>query len=95
MQNALSVLPKLDPLQLKFFTKRISANLDLPLTSIFSPEKLQFYEDEVGLSLQELKTLEEFTKYIYTIAAGSRSFDPAREVMDKIGLDESQSKVFE
>ena len=95
MHSALEILPKLDPAQLKFFTKRISLNLDLPLNSIFTPEKLQFYEDELGVTKEEIKVLEEFTKYVYSLAAGARSFDPARELMDKIGLDEERYKVFE
>ena len=95
MNPAVALLPKLDTLQLRFFAKKIAINIDQPLTAIFSDDKLRFYEDEIGLTANNLKTLEDFTKYIYSLAAGAKSFDPAREVMDQVGLDEERSKIFE
>ena len=95
MQNALALIPKFDPAQLKFFAKKISASIELPLASIFPPDKLKFYEEELGLTYSDLRVLEDFTKYIYTLAAGNKSFDPAREVMEKIGMDEERYKIFE
>ena len=95
MNPAVALLPKLDASQLKFFAKKIAINIDQPLTAIFSDDKLRFYEDEIGLTANNLKTLEDFTKYIYSLAAGAKSFDPAREVMEQVGLDEEKSKIFE
>ena len=95
MQGAIALLQRFDPADLKFFAKRISGSIDLSLNALFSPEKLAFYEETLGLTVHDLKVLEEFTKYIYTVAAGQKNFAPAREIMEKIGMDEERCKVLE
>ena len=95
MNSAIELLPKLDTAQLKFFAKKIAVNVDLPLSAIFSDEKLKFYEEELELTAGNITTLADFTKHIYGLAAGAKSFDPAREVMEQVGLDEERCKIFE
>ena len=95
MNTALVLLTKLDSEQLKFFVKKISANIDLSLDEIFPKEKLEFYREELELGESDLRTLEEFTKYIYIQAASNKNFAAATEILEKVGMEEEKIKVFE
>ena len=95
MNVAVNLLEKLDSDQLKFFVNKISANIDLQLEEIFPKEKIEFYREELDLGENELRMLEEFTKYIYIQAASNKNFAAATEILEKIGMEEEKIKVFE